>query len=145
MSRQDIESAWRSIGMPEREIGLADFTTPPDTPRKPMIGSTDVGDVSWVVPTVQAHAPTFAIGTPFHSWQMTAQGKTGYAHKAMVQVAKAMAATGAAAILDPSLIAAAKADLKPAGRPAIPMNARSRGRPAAAHHVETLSGDGTAG
>ncbi len=112
MSRQDIESAWRAIGMPERDIGLADFTTPPDTPRKPMIGSTDVGDVSWVVPTVQAHAPTFAIGTPFHSWQMTAQGKTGYAHKAMVQVAKAMAATGAAAVLDPALIAAAKADLK---------------------------------
>jgi aminobenzoyl-glutamate utilization protein B len=112
MSRQDIESAWRSIGLPERDIDLADFTTPPDTPRKPMIGSTDVGDVSWVVPTVQAHAPTFAIGTPFHSWQMTAQGKTGYAHKAMVQVAKAMAATGAAAILDPALIAEAKADLE---------------------------------
>ncbi len=112
LTRQDIESAWRSIGMPERDIGLTDFTTPPGTPRKPMIGSTDVGDVSWVVPTVQAHAPTFAIGTPFHSWQMTAQGKTGYAHKAMVQVAKAMAATGAAAVADPALIAAAKADLK---------------------------------
>jgi aminobenzoyl-glutamate utilization protein B len=111
MTRKDIESAWRAVGMPETDAALADFTTPQGTDRKPMIGSTDVGDVSWVVPTVQAHAPTFAIGTPFHSWQMVAQGKTGYAHKAMVQVAKAMAATGAAALRDPALLAAAKADL----------------------------------
>jgi aminobenzoyl-glutamate utilization protein B len=111
MTHQDIASAWRSIGMPERDVALTDFTTPPDAARKPMIGSTDVGDVSWVVPTVQAHAPTFAIGTPFHSWQMVAQGKTGYAHKAMVQVAKAMAATGASVLRDPALMAAAKADL----------------------------------
>ena len=38
-------------------------------------GSTDVGDVSWVVPTVQARVATYAIGTPGHSWQLTAQGK----------------------------------------------------------------------
>ena len=67
--------------------------------------------MSWVVPTVQAHAPTYAIGTPFHSWQMVAQGKSGAAHKALVQVAKAMAATGVAALTNPELIAAAKADL----------------------------------
>ena len=57
----------------------------------PLIGSTDVGDVSWVIPTVQVHAPTVAIGTPFHTWQVVAQGKTPAAHKAMVQAAKAMA------------------------------------------------------
>jgi aminobenzoyl-glutamate utilization protein B len=65
-----------------------------------------------VTPTVQAHAPTFAIGTPFHSWQMVTQGKTAYAHRAMVQVAKAMAAVGARALTEPALLAAAKADLK---------------------------------
>jgi aminobenzoyl-glutamate utilization protein B len=64
-----------------------------------------------VVPTVQAHAPTFAIGTPFHSWQMVTQGKTAYAHRAMVQVAKAMAAVGAKALMEDGLRAAAKADL----------------------------------
>ena len=52
-----------------------------------------------------------AIGTPFHTWQIVAQGKQPAAHKAMVQAAKAMAATGAAALLDPTLMAAAKADL----------------------------------
>jgi aminobenzoyl-glutamate utilization protein B len=67
--------------------------------------------VSWVVPTVQAHAPTVAIGTPFHTWQVVAQGKSPAAHKAMVQVAKAMAATGARALTDEALRDAAKADL----------------------------------
>ena len=85
---------------------------PLDARRKPLIGSTDVGDVSWVVPTVQAHAPTVAIGTPFHTWQVVAQGRSPAAHKAMVQVAKAMAATGALALTDPALREAAKADLK---------------------------------
>ncbi|GAU83406.1 M20 family metallopeptidase [Bosea sp. BIWAKO-01] len=112
LSPQEIASSWRSIGLPETEAPLADFVVPLDAPRNPMIGSTDVGDVSWVVPTVQAHAPTVAIGTPFHTWQVVAQGKSPAAHKAMVQVAKAMAATGAAVLSDPALLAAAKADLK---------------------------------
>lgn len=111
LSAQDIAAVYRSIGMPETDAPLADFLVPLDAPRNPMIGSTDVGDVSWVVPTVQAHAPTVAIGTPFHTWQVVAQGKAPAAHKAMVQVAKAMVATGAAVLTDPALRAAAKADL----------------------------------
>jgi len=111
LSQQEIASVYRAIGRPETDTPLADFLTPLDAPRKPMIGSTDIGDVSWVVPSVQAHAPTVAIGTPFHTWQVVTQGKMPAAHKAMVHVAKAMAATGMAAITDPSLIAAAKADL----------------------------------
>ena len=108
----DIEAMWRTIGMEPTDAPLADFLVPLDAQRNPAIGSTDVGDVSWVVPTVQAHAPTVALGTPFHTWQVVAQGKSPAAHKAMVQVAKAMAATGAAALTDPALLAAAKADLK---------------------------------
>ncbi|MBB4039454.1 aminobenzoyl-glutamate utilization protein B [Microvirga flocculans] len=111
LSEQEIASVYRAIGQPQTDAPLADFLVPMDSPRKPMIGSTDIGDVSWVVPTVQAHAPTVAIGTPFHTWQVVAQGKMPAAHKAMVHVAKAMAATGMAAIIDPSLRAAAKADL----------------------------------
>jgi aminobenzoyl-glutamate utilization protein B len=77
-----------------------------------MIGSTDVGDVSWVVPLVQADGPTCAVGTPFHSWQLTAQGKTPMAKKGMVHVAKVMAATALDALREPGLIAAARADLE---------------------------------
>ena len=111
LSSGDIEAVYRTIGMPKTDSPLADFLVPRDAKRNPAIGSTDIGDVSWVVPTVQAHAPTVAIGTPFHTWQVVAQGKTPAAHKAMVQVAKAMAATGAAILADPDLLAAAKADL----------------------------------
>jgi len=110
LSPQEIASVWHSIGMEDTGAPLADFTVPLDARRNPMIGSTDVGDVSWAVPTVQAHAPTVAIGTPFHTWQIVAQGKEPAAHKAMVQVSKAMASLAIAAITDPALIAAAKAD-----------------------------------
>ncbi len=107
----DMAAIWRTIGRKPTDAPLADFLVPLQAKRNPAIGSTDIGDVSWVVPTVQAHAPTVAIGTPFHTWQVVAQGKAPAAHKAMVQVAKAMAATGAAALTDPGLVAAAKADL----------------------------------
>jgi aminobenzoyl-glutamate utilization protein B len=112
LSDQDIASVYRAIGMEPTDRPLADFLVPLDARRNPQIGSTDVGDVSWVVPTVQVHAPTVAIGTPFHTWQVVAQGKTPAAHKAMVQAAKAMAGLGVKALLEPDLIAAAKADLK---------------------------------
>ncbi|CAN1570118.1 AbgB Metal-dependent amidase/aminoacylase/carboxypeptidase [Rhabdaerophilaceae bacterium] len=110
LSPQEIASIWHSIGMEDNGAPLANFTVPLDAKRNPMIGSTDVGDVSWVVPTVQAHAPTVAIGTPFHTWQIVAQGKEPAAHKAMVQVSKAMASLAISALTDPALVAAAKAD-----------------------------------
>jgi aminobenzoyl-glutamate utilization protein B len=49
--------------------------------RQSMIGSATLRDVSCVVPTVQARAVTHAIGTPGHSWQITAQGKSAAATK----------------------------------------------------------------
>ena len=111
LSDKEIASVYYAIGMEPTERPLADFLVPLDARRNPLIGSTDVGDVSWVVPTVQVHAPTVAIGTPFHTWQVVAQGKSPAAHKAMVQAAKAMAALGIKALTDPDLIAAARADL----------------------------------
>ncbi len=57
-------------------------------------GSTDVSDVSWVVPTVQLTAATSALATPLHTWQMTAQGLTSFAHKGMLRAASTMALTG---------------------------------------------------
>jgi aminobenzoyl-glutamate utilization protein B len=112
LTEKDIASVYHSIGMDPTDRPLADFIVPLDARRNPLIGSTDVGDVSWVVPTVQVHAPTVAIGTPFHTWQVVAQGKSPAAHKAMVQAAKAMAGLGVKALNEPDLIAAAKADLK---------------------------------
>lgn len=75
-------------------------------------GSTDVGDVSWIVPTVQMWGACFAVGTPGHSWQLVAQGMSPAAHKGMVHAAKVMAATALDLIRDPSLLQRAKAELK---------------------------------
>lgn len=57
-------------------------------------GSTDVADVSWVVPTAQLTAATSALATPLHTWQMTAQGLSSFANKGMLRAATAMALTG---------------------------------------------------
>ena len=111
LTEGDIDAVYRAAGQPRTDAPLADGLVPLDAARNPAIGSTDVGDVSWVVPTVQAHAPTVAVGTPFHTWQVVAQGRSPAAHKAMVQVAKAMAATAALALTDADLRAAARAEL----------------------------------
>jgi aminobenzoyl-glutamate utilization protein B len=110
LSDEDIESAFRRAGMPVTDAALCDAVVPPDAKPAPMMGSTDVGDVSWVVPTVQARGATYAIGTPGHSWQLTAQGKMPAAHKGLVHVAKIMAGTAVDVLQDEVLLARAKAD-----------------------------------
>jgi aminobenzoyl-glutamate utilization protein B len=113
LSAEDIASAYARVGMtPRRDTPLCDFIVPLGTRGAPMIGSTDVGDVSWAVPTVQARVATHAIGTPGHSWQITAQGKSGQAKKGLVHAAKVMAGVAVDALADPSLIARARADHK---------------------------------
>jgi aminobenzoyl-glutamate utilization protein B len=108
--QDDIDSAHARFGIPVTDAPLCDRIVPLDAKGAKMVGSTDVGDVSWAVPTVQARGATYAIGTPGHSWQLTAQGKTPAAHKGMVHVAKVMAATAADVLADPALLARAKAD-----------------------------------
>ncbi|EBA06790.1 M20 family metallopeptidase (plasmid) [Sagittula stellata E-37] len=73
-------------------------------------GSTDVGDVSNVVPVAQCLTATTVIGTPFHTWQTVTQGKMPHAHKAMVTAAKVMASTAARVVRDPDLRSAAQAE-----------------------------------
>jgi aminobenzoyl-glutamate utilization protein B len=111
LTEKDISSVYYAIGMEPTERPLADFLVPLDTKRNPLVGSTDVGDVSWVVPTVQCHTACFAIGTPFHTWQLVAQGKAPAAHKGMILAAKTMATTAADILRNPELVARAKAEL----------------------------------
>ncbi|HYZ00864.1 MAG TPA: M20 family metallopeptidase [Candidatus Binatia bacterium] len=110
---EDIAEAYARARLPvEQGKVLWDSVVPLEVKGTGGVGSTDVGDVSWVVPTVQARGATCALGTPFHSWQLTAQGKSSYAHAGMVHTAKVMAATALAALQDPVLIERAKADLR---------------------------------
>ncbi len=77
-----------------------------------MGGSTDVGDVSWIVPTVQCTTVCMALGTPLHTWQVVSQGVMPIAHKGMLQAAKIMACTAVELINNPVLIAEAKKEWK---------------------------------
>src|SRR5580704_2923503 len=52
LSDEDIATAYRRVGVAKSEAALCDSIVSMGTKRTPMVGSTDVGDVSWVVPTV---------------------------------------------------------------------------------------------
>ena len=109
LTKDDIADTFRLLNMkPDHDMTLCDFVAPLDRLFVGGIGSTDVGDVSWAVPTVQARVATCAMGTPFHTWQLTAQGKEPFAHKGMIHAAKVMAATARAMILSDELCTAAK-------------------------------------
>ncbi|TDQ37719.1 M20 family metallopeptidase [Aureibacillus halotolerans] len=83
----------------------------PTSPRKKarLYGSTDVGDVSWLTPTVQCWVTCYTAATPFHSWQMVTQGVAPLAYKGMRQAALIMASTALRLFEQPELIERAKA------------------------------------
>ena len=105
LTDEDISVSFRRCGMPppDADLALCDFVAPLDLVGDGGEGSTDVGDTSWAVPTVQARVATCAVGTPFHTWQTVAQGKAPAAHKGMIYAAKVMAATAKRAIEDQAL------------------------------------------
>jgi aminobenzoyl-glutamate utilization protein B len=72
--------------------------------------STDVGDVSWVVPTTGFCVATWVPGTPMHSWQAVAAGATSIGRLGMQLAAKTLATTAWDLYQDPKLIVAAKAE-----------------------------------
>ena len=110
LSEEDIQAAYRLVGVPQRkDYPLCDFVVPLEAEGEILVGSTDVADVSWKVPTIQARVATHAIGTQLHTWQVTAQGKSPLAHKGMVHAAKAMAQVAVMGFTDPALRAEAKA------------------------------------
>ena len=74
-------------------------------------GSTDVGDVSWQVPTTGLSTATWVPGTPAHSWQAVAAGGNSVGRKGMLLAARALAATAWDLFRDPALLVAAKSEL----------------------------------
>ena len=80
------------------------FLQPPLFPNKPLMGSNDVGDVSWVTPTCQFSIASTANGTPPHSWQWVAVGKSSVAHKAAIAAGKTIAMTALDLINTPELL-----------------------------------------
>jgi aminobenzoyl-glutamate utilization protein B len=56
-------------------------------------GSTDVGDVSWIVPTLSMNATTAPVDAPWHAWPVVACGGMSIGHKGLIYAAKVLAAT----------------------------------------------------
>lgn len=75
-------------------------------------GSTDVGDVSYALPTVGLRAATWIPGTAAHSWQAVACGGTEIGTKGMMVAAKTMALTAIDLYLHPELIQMATEEFK---------------------------------
>jgi len=74
-------------------------------------GSTDVGDVSWLVPTAGARIASWVPGTPGHSWQAVASGGTSIGLKGEKLAAQVLSDTAIEIYLDPSIAEKAKKEL----------------------------------
>jgi aminobenzoyl-glutamate utilization protein B len=77
-------------------------------------GSTDVGDVSYVVPTAQVRCVTAPIATPGHSWQNVVAVGSSIGQKGMRYAAQVMAATCCDLLREPELVARAQAEFREA-------------------------------
>ena len=74
--------------------GLNGAVQPLNPPKPdPEGGSTDVGDVSWIVPTLHLSVTTAPENAPWHAWPVVACGGMSIGHKGLVYAAKALAAT----------------------------------------------------
>jgi aminobenzoyl-glutamate utilization protein B len=105
-------------------------------------GSDDIGDVSWVVPTVTLRFPSNVPDLPGHHWANAVSMATPLAHKGVTAGAKAQAMTGLDLLLRPELVADAwryfrdvqtkttkyTPLLRPADRPVVTLNAATMAR-----------------
>jgi len=92
----------------------------PNTAQGEMIGgSTDVGDVSYVVPTAQVWTVTAPLGMPGHSWQNVVSVGSGIGRKGMLFAAQVLAAATCELMRRPELVARAAEEFRAAtaGRP----------------------------
>ena len=81
-----------------------------ETAEHPMGGSTDSGDVSWIVPMIRMSAPTAPKETPWHSWAVVACGGMSIGHKGLAYASKALSMTMVDLYQNPQLIKDVKAE-----------------------------------
>jgi len=91
---------------------LLDSSVPVYVPDAPILmGSTDVGDVSYIVPSACLNFAGVVKGTPAHSWQWVAQSGSPIMHDGLVHAAKVVALAGIKLLNQPELAEKAKAEL----------------------------------
>jgi aminobenzoyl-glutamate utilization protein B len=77
-----------------------------------MGASTDVGDVSWNIPTMGCGMPTMPLGVSVHTWAATASHGTSIGIKGAIHAARVLAATGLDILTDSELRQAARTDFE---------------------------------
>ena len=100
----------QSLGAPAPPVAQAAAVQP--YLARDLGGSSDVGDVSYVVPTVGLLAATWIPGTPAHSWQAVACSGLDVGTKGMMVAAKTMTLTAIDLFTNPELVAKAQAELR---------------------------------
>lgn len=107
-----VETAWAQKLLPTLAVKktLGDAAKIDPLSENHGSGSTDVGDVSYTVPTAGFSTATWVPGTPAHSWQAVAAGGTSIGFKGMQNAAKVLALTAIELFERPEHIAAAKAE-----------------------------------
>lgn len=107
--RAFAETLYPSLNSPKYELG--DERKVFETDTSIGMGSTDVGDISWNVPTAEFSTATWVPGTPAHSWQAIAAGGTDIGIKGLQLAAKTMALTAADIFENPELAEQAHEEL----------------------------------
>ena len=101
------EQIYRTLPAENRPpLGLQEEVLPVESATTP--ASSDVGDVSWQVPTAELTTATWVPGTPAHSWQSTACSGMQIGVKGMTVAAKTLALTAIELMSDPKLIQQAR-------------------------------------
>ncbi len=95
----------------QTDVAAAEKIRPFSAPKKPYSASTDVGDVSWAVPTTALRTATWVPGTSPHSWQAVAAGGMSIGTKGMMVAAKTMTLSGIEFFQRPELLVEAKKEL----------------------------------
>ena len=97
-------------GNPKQKLGSQREIAPWTSEIQRSSGSSDVGDVSWMAPTVGLNTATWVPGTAAHTWQAVAAGGTSIGTKGMLLAAKAMALTAITLFEQPQLVDAAQVE-----------------------------------
>ena len=100
----------RTVSIPERGVVGEPQPLKDPAPAEPEGGSTDVGDVSWIVPTLHFSATTGVWDSPWHAWPVVATGGMSIGHKGMLHAAKTLAVTAVDLFQDVKLREAIRAE-----------------------------------
>lgn len=109
------EKIYATLTRPEHALGSEALVQPFEVSLG--YGSTDVGDVSWAVPTVGLRTATWVPGTPAHSWQAVAASGTSVGHKGTQVAVKTLTLAAIELFTNPQLREAARAEFDAARGP----------------------------